>query len=304
MSQLRRRLMMQRVGFLLDDYIPFADPAVEAICAQNWGSGGKITYRQAAAVTTLNNRFRRNANITSFDELQYFTSLTTINAYDFQQCYALQSVMIPSNITILKLGAFAACTALRYVKGSFANLKSIEAGVFRNNSLMISVPSVADELLTIGNNAFDGCTALASGLNSMHKITSVGGYAFRNTPNLRIELDCPVLQVIYGNGFEKTGVTKAHFGYDGMSLNTRGFANSKSLQEVILPEVTSIADFFFDGCTALKILTLTGSVVPTAGTYTFRSVVFDHIHVPASLVETYKATAPWSNYASVISAIV
>ncbi|MBR4365713.1 MAG: serine/threonine protein kinase, partial [Bacteroidaceae bacterium] len=58
--------------------IDFADPAVEALCVANWDTNhdGELSFNEAAAVTDLGEVFKGNTEITSFDELQYFTGLT------------------------------------------------------------------------------------------------------------------------------------------------------------------------------------------------------------------------------------
>lgn len=61
--------------------IEFEDPLVKSICVENWGNHfiyGEITENEAAAVTTLNGKFVAQRTITSFDELKYFTGLTTL----------------------------------------------------------------------------------------------------------------------------------------------------------------------------------------------------------------------------------
>lgn len=93
----RRRLLIISKN---DDVIKFADPEVERICVENWGSNGKITKDQAAAVTTLGTVFRNNTKITSFDELKYFTGVATISNNCFNGCTSLNIVNL-SNIAFI-----------------------------------------------------------------------------------------------------------------------------------------------------------------------------------------------------------
>ena len=66
-------------------YITFADPEVERICIENWSSDGVgLTYEDAAAVTDLNSFFRFSS-IKTFEELQYFTSLTSLSNHAFEK---------------------------------------------------------------------------------------------------------------------------------------------------------------------------------------------------------------------------
>lgn len=100
------------------EYIQFADPAVEAICVQNFSSDGiGVTMQDAAAVTSqqFGTTFRGNTQITSFDELQYFTGLTSLPQYAFNGCTSLQRVTIPSTLTSDDYGGFGSCSSLSEV---------------------------------------------------------------------------------------------------------------------------------------------------------------------------------------------
>lgn len=97
-------------------YIRFADPIVGEICATNWGNGAGtgITKEQAAAVTTLSQKFRNNTEITSFNEAKYF--LCTGNfAYQFAGCTNLESVDISTWTPTHLRYAFQNATNLKYL---------------------------------------------------------------------------------------------------------------------------------------------------------------------------------------------
>lgn len=68
--------------------ILFADPNVRAICVDNWDSSGdgKLSVEEAATVTNLGTVFTDNSKITTFDELQFFTGLTSISEQAFWYC--------------------------------------------------------------------------------------------------------------------------------------------------------------------------------------------------------------------------
>ena len=95
-----------------DDNIVFADPNVKAICVNHWDTDGdgELSYTEAAAVTNLGGVFSSNQNITSFDELQYFTGVTYINDYEFYYCNNLTSIVLPESLT--SIGYEASCIAI------------------------------------------------------------------------------------------------------------------------------------------------------------------------------------------------
>ena len=67
------------------DNINFADDNVKALCVANWDTNhdGELSYEEAAAVTDIGQVFRNNSSITSFDEFEYFTGVTSLGYYNF-----------------------------------------------------------------------------------------------------------------------------------------------------------------------------------------------------------------------------
>jgi hypothetical protein len=93
--------------------IVFADANVKAICVANWDTNhdGELSEAEAAAVMSLGEVFKGNTEITSFDELQYFTGLTSINDNAFMGS-SISSVVFPKNITSIGNCAFSGCDDL------------------------------------------------------------------------------------------------------------------------------------------------------------------------------------------------
>lgn len=86
-------------------YIRFADPEVERICIENFSSDGiGVTRDDAATVTSIQELFMENTQITSFDEFKYFTGLT--NPQDrptymtFRGASSLRTIVIPEGAQI------------------------------------------------------------------------------------------------------------------------------------------------------------------------------------------------------------
>ncbi len=106
---------------ILPNYIVFADPICKQICVENWGSDGEITYEQAAAVTDLEDAFKYNTEINSFNELQYFTNLTLIESNAFEGCTGLTSITIPNSVTSIGENIFNDCTGLTSITSENIN---------------------------------------------------------------------------------------------------------------------------------------------------------------------------------------
>lgn len=167
----------------------------------------------------------------------------------------------------------------------------------------ITVPA---DIQTIGNNAFDNCTALASiKFEEGSVLTSIGDQAFR-----------------------KTAVKKVDFPKSLKALGVQSFNNAASLVTVNFPEdseLETISQGVFNGATALKnvvipaslksldkafntkfttklVITFKGETPAalTATTGIFNVNFLDTIYVPAASVDAYKAA--WATYAKFIKA--
>lgn len=117
-----------------DAAISFADPVVKSRCVEMYDtdSDGELSYKEAAQVESLSGLFcevepvrRIDANgnvyidyqrtsdmptygneITSFDELQYFTGLKEISPFAFYLCRNLESLVLPSSVEIIGTSSF------------------------------------------------------------------------------------------------------------------------------------------------------------------------------------------------------
>ena len=136
--------------------IPFADANVKALCVANWDTDGdgELSYAEAAAVTDLGEVFKNYSTHTSFDELQYFTGLTSIGERAFYRG-GFTSVVLPNTVTAIGNYAF-------YAGG-------------------LSAITFSASLTSIGWGAFSGCPLLSISLPA--SVTNIDG-AFRDNGNL------------------------------------------------------------------------------------------------------------------------
>ncbi len=166
--------------------ITFADPAVKAICVEHWDTDGdgELSEAEAAAVETLDGLFWNNQDITSFDELQYFTGLTAING-DFYGCSKLTTIIIPNNVTGIYSDSWAAAFEWCYDLTSVTlgnNVKAIGTRSFNGCSSLNSI-NFPSGLKSIGPDAFNGCVALTS-LIIPSSVEDIGYDAFKRCSGL------------------------------------------------------------------------------------------------------------------------
>jgi hypothetical protein len=131
MSNFFDTFLLRRFSGAKSAYIEFADTTVASICASTWGDGTGLTYARAKSITTLGTAFKGNTSIVSFDELQYFTGLTTIDNYAFQDCTALAQVTLPPTLSVVGQYAFNGCTSLATVNYYGTGTFSMNARAFQ-----------------------------------------------------------------------------------------------------------------------------------------------------------------------------
>lgn len=104
-------------------FIQFADPITKYLCLSCWLSSsdisrrnlwdknydGEISYHEAAIATSIPYGHFTNSEISSFNELRYFTSLESIVKEAFKECSQLYTIIIPDNVKSIKQNAFARC---------------------------------------------------------------------------------------------------------------------------------------------------------------------------------------------------
>jgi len=224
-------------------YITFEDKNVEAVCVANWGAEGasKLTYAEAAAVTSLDERFYKNTTITSFNELQYFTGLISISANAFNGCSNLKSITLPSSVTSIGTKAFAYCSSLTSVTLP-DELASIGAQAFYKCTGLLGI-ELSRDLTTIGNGAFAGCENLGS-VTMYYGLTSIGNNAFNGCTGL-LSITLPGSVTSIGDGaFEGcTNLTEVTCKpTTPPTLGSAVFSNCTNLANIYVPKA-AVSDY-------------------------------------------------------------
>lgn len=161
-------------------YVQFADPLVESKCATLYGDGTGCTMADLSAVTTISASDWQQTSITSFDELEYFSGLTSLPNSLFASCTALTSVVIPDSVTSIDQTAFASCNALTSI--TIPNtVTSIGMGAFQKCGRLASA-TIGNGVVQILASAFYNC-----GLTSVtigNSVTTIGDAAFKQCTSL------------------------------------------------------------------------------------------------------------------------
>ena len=271
--------------------ITFADGNVKTICVANWDTNndGELSEAEAADVTSLGEVFRGNTEITSFDEISYFTGLTGFDDDAFNGCSGLTSFTIPSNITSIGRRAFQYCSSLTSITipesvtdiyyHAFSYCTGITSitvdpgnGVYDSrydcnaiiktsaNQLVKGCKNtvIPDNVTRIGNNSFVGCTGLTT-ITIPESVTAIGNSAFYNCSNL-------------------TSIT-------------------------IPNSVTSIEAAAFSGCNSLTTVTVEMSTPFAINENVFSNRANATLYVPAGSKAAYQTADYWKEFNEIVEVI-
>lgn len=238
--------------------ISFADSNVKALCVANWDTNGdgELSEAEAAAVTDIGKVFQGNTNISSFDELEYFTGITSIEEHAFRACRKLKSILIPKNVTSIGYGAFYSCdgmTSINLPNG----VTSIGGSAFNYCKGLTSL-YIPNSVTSIGSGAFVNCSGLSS-ITIPQSVTYIGSGAFSSCNNISS------IQVENGN------IVYDSRDYCNAIIETATNTLIKGCESTIIPNsVTRIADGAFGNCIGLTSLTIPGNVT-SVGIHAFNN---------------------------------
>ena len=266
------------VVFRDNNIIQFADPNVKAICVQHWDSNGdgELSKAEAAAVTTLKTDhgdgtygdpvFKGNTTITSFDELKYFTGLTTIESGAFNGCTNLKTVIVPEGVETIADEAFKGCTELLTVSLP-DGLTKIGSLAFQSASKLFAI-RLPETLTEIESFAFRYCSSLRSVVLPAN-IQKVGAQTFMltglNTLNIPAKVTSVGETVVCGRSLLSVSVTSGNTKYNSAD-NCNAIINSSTHELISGSKYAKIPEG------VLKI-----------GNYAFAYQTIDELEIPSTV---------------------
>lgn len=272
------------------DLIDFEDLYVKDICVKNWDTDGdgELSKAEAAAVTDLGLLFSTEY-MTSFNELQYFTGLTTIPDEAFYYCPNLKSVSLPTSLKSIGNSAFARCRVLEGIVVP-EGVESIGEKAFSANSIAdapfpestMSSVTLPSTLKSIGDDAFEFCNFKT--INIPQSVTTIGSYAFEGCHNLT-SIDIPQgVKKLEWCTFLNCKSLKTVTLHEGLQRFDYGvFHSCESLKTINIPKsLTNIGECAFKGCSSLAVINLSESV-DTICDYAFYGSGIKSLFIPKSV---------------------
>ena len=271
-------------------------------------------------MTDLGTVFREKNNIVLFDELQYFTGLTSIEKYAFQNCSFLTSITIPSSVTNIGDVAFSSCTGLPVENNlRYADTYLVEAVdktrttytiktgtrfigtyAFQDCSFLSSI-TIPSSVTSIGEQAFEYCSSQIS-ITIPSSVTSIGADAFHGCEGLT-SITIPESVTSIGTyAFEYcTSLTSITIPNSVTSIGSGAFSGCSGLTSVTIPSsVTSIGTYAFEYCSGLTSVTVENPIPVTIEYFTFTNRSNATLYVPLGSKSAYQAEQHWKDFKEII----
>lgn len=283
--------------------VVFEDPRVEALCVARYDANldGKLTYEEIATVTDVKDLFLLEKKIVSFNEFEYFTSVTSIPNEMFEECTLLESIKLPESITYIGSYAFHNCQSLTsivipegvkyrpdgdyyddYGYSWFAGCSSLESVILPStleelpsycfeNCVSLTTITIPEGIDVIPYGCFSGCEQLST-INIKTPIKQICNSAFRECSMLT-SFDLSHLSNSYDEDYyeEYSCLGESAFAYSGLT-------------SVTIPEsVTSINGSVFEGCVDLASVTLHDNITYIGGSAFRGCSDLNNIELPLNL---------------------
>ena len=274
---LSQTINIHQYSMISKEPIVFADANVKKACvaAFDTDGDGEVSYKEAAAARSLSGVFDRYRTITSFDEFQYFTAITSIPSELFKDCTILKSITFPESLRTIGSYAFSGCTNLKKIHVT-KNVYSIGGMAFYNCKALATL-TFDDEISSLSfgsvnyNTRYAGpfylCTALTE-VRIPAAVTSLGSGLFEGCSSLK--------KVTFQEGSKLMYIDASDWNY-----TTGPFGGCSALEQIVLPEtLTKIGREAFYGCSSLLTINIPEGV-SEIGDYAFYNCKkLDGIEIP------------------------
>ena len=289
--------------------------------------GEEEYYRSISSVTIPNSVMSIGEG--AFLQCEYLVSVTIpesvikIGNSAFSECTNLSSVVISKGVTSIGNGAFYNCSRLTSINIP-ESVTSIGSSAFAGSGSLTSI-NIPESVTSIGEYAFSGCSSLTS-INIPEGVTSLSGTFGRCSSLTSIIIPSNVTYIGDKTFDECTSLTTIDIP-DGVTyIGWGAFYNCSNLASVTMPKrMVAIGDYAFYGCSSLTSITIPkmdfaeshigeqafANCTELTDVYCYADVVPfytnisafegsypEHmtLHVPVTLLNEYKATAPWSSF--------
>lgn len=138
-----------------------------------------------------------------------------------------------------------------------------------------------------------------------NKVTIIGNTAFESSSLKSIVMSNSVTTIEYGAFMFSSDLVNIDFSSSLTTIENSAFEYCENIKALVLPKtLTNIGQSVFNACSAVTEITLKMTKVPAYPNGLLEGAdALQKIYVPADLVESYKTTAGWSEFAGKFEAI-
>ena len=248
--------------------------------------------------------YRAFAYCSSITTLTIPEKVTTIGEAAFRYCTSLESVVMNEGLTSIGTGAFLGCSSLTDINLP-NSLITLEGSVFKACSALTSI-TIPENVIKLDCSDFENCQSLTSVVwNAIDASTDDGYSPFYYIENkiTSFTFGDKVKCIPTGLCRNQTGLTSITLPESVKSIGKSAFYGCSGLTSFTIPKsVTDIESYAFAECSGLLDVYCHAAEVPTTASNAFNSSNHSNasLHVPATALEAYKTTAPWSSFGTIL----
>ena len=246
-----------------------------------------------------------NNIITKIKKIEMGTGVTSIGDYWLQNCFALESITIPSTITSFGVNAFYGCYGLKCITIP-SGITTLTSQMFYNCYNLKEVILSSTITTTTGQNIFYNCRVLNDvtlpyGLSNMatgifygcedfenivipSSITAVGNNAFYNCHSLKTVTLPNGLTSIGSNAFYNCyALETINIPATVTSIGSQAFLQCFTLKDISVPSgLTTLEAGAFYNCVGITSLVIPNNIT-SIGNNTFRGcITLTSVNIPSS----------------------
>ena len=203
--------------------------------------------------------------------------VTSIREFAFHNYCNLISITIPESVTEIGDRAFHSCSSLTSI-------------------------IIPESVTSIGESAFYGCKSLTS-ISIPESMTSIGACAFYGCKSLTsIIIPEGVTNIHYDTFYGCKSLTSITIPEGVTTIGSDAFDGCKNLASIVLPKsIRYVSSEAFANCPELLNVYCNAESVPSTEADAFDGSYPEYatLYVPASAIENYKTTAPWSSFGKI-----
>ncbi len=199
------------------------------------------------------------------------SNLETIEPYAFSACNSLSSVIIPATLQELGEGAFSRCKCLEAVTINPDDSFTVGKDAFQDCTALSSL-NLGSNVTAIGPGAFSGCTSLTTPtINSNSNLTTISEAAFASSGVEEIALNrCNSLTSIGMWAFANTPLNSVTLPESLESLGDGAFYYNLDMEQIDIPAgITSLSNYLLAGNNAIDMDQPVKDGVTSIGDYAF-----------------------------------